>query len=1197
MSDAPPAPAGADRNLLFGILALQMDLISRDALIAAMHAWVLDKARPLGYFLRQQGALTTDDEALLDALVHKHLQRHGDDVRRSLAAVPVPPELHGIADPDVQASLSSRPGTPDTDLEPTGPYTPPPTESVRYRVLRPHARGGLGEVFVAEDTELHRQVALKEIQKELASDPHSRGRFLLEAEITGGLEHPGIVPVYGLGCYPDGRPYYAMRFIRGDNLKEAVQRFHQADRPGRDEGERRLAFRELLGRFVDVCQAVAYAHSRGVLHRDLKPGNVMLGKYGETLLVDWGLAKPVGRTDAIPAGDEATLRPSSGSAVAATQAGTALGTPAYMSPEQAAGRLDLVGPASDIYGLGATLYALLTGQAPFTGIDKGEVLRQVQRGEVVPPRKLKPATPAALEAICLKAMALRPEDRYGTALELAADVESWLADEPVAAYHEPWVTRARRWARRHRPLVAGLAAALAVAVLLGGAGMLWLQREAAQKRLAVEAALARVTELQQQGRWKEAQAVLDQAADRLSDAGPEDLAEHLRQAQADLTLVARLDTIRQRRSTIVENKLNYRGADRDYAKAFADAGLGKEGDDVRAVAARIRTSAVQGELVAALDDWAATTDDPKRRAWLLGVARRADPDPWRDRFRDPAVWGDCKALQRLADDALKGKGTSVAELSPQILAALGQALQGANADAVPLLSAAQTRHPSDFWLNFGLGFALDKAKKPGEAVGYWRAALALRPESAVVHNNLGSARYAQRRLDEAIGHFRKAIALDPDFAYAHNNLGSALDDQGQWEEAIEHFRKAIALDPSYATAHYNLGKTLQDKGQLDEAIGHYRKALDLDPTFATAHHNLGNALADKGHLDEAIGHYRKALGLDPKSAGAHYALGRALADKGRLDEAIGHYRKALALDPKFAYAHSNLGTALYAQGRLEEAIGHYQKALAVDPKLVPAHYGLGCALQNTGRLEEAMGHYRKALALDPNHAEAHCNLGLALRQQGQFRAALTELQRGHQLGSKKAGWAYPSAQWVKQVQWLVAAEERLPAILNGEAQPANADERIALAKLCQGHKRLYADAARFYAAAFAAEPKLADDLQGGNRYNAACAAALAAAGKGEDTAKLTDPERAKLRQQALTWLQAELAAWTRLAEKDPPQARTAGQQTLRHWQQDPDLAGVRGEALARLPAAERNTWRKLWADVDALLKQVASANPGPAKGK
>jgi eukaryotic-like serine/threonine-protein kinase len=472
------ASSASDRNLLFGILALQMDFISRDALITAMHAWVLDKAKPLGQILLDQNALRPDAHALLEALVQKHLELHGHDAGKSLAAVSslasVREELKQIADPDVQASLAvvarDRAAEPD-------PYATRAHASVgaatsaglRFRILRPHARGGLGEVYVAHDEELHREVALKEIQDRHADDPHSRARFLLEAEITGGLEHPGVVPVYGLGQYADGRPFYAMRFIRGDSLKDAIQRFHEAERPGRDAGERRLAFRELLGRFVDVCNAVAYAHSRGVLHRDLKPGNVMLGKYGETLVVDWGLAKVVGR-DGRAGGDETgepTLRPSSGSGVAETQYGSAVGTPAYMSPEQAAGRLDQLGPASDVYGLGAVLYSVLTGKAPVDGKDHGEVLRRVERGEVAPVRQANPAVRAALAAVCQKALALRPVDRYATPLELAAEVEHWLADEPVAAYPEPLSARLGRWARRHR----GLTAAAAAAVLVGLAGL------------------------------------------------------------------------------------------------------------------------------------------------------------------------------------------------------------------------------------------------------------------------------------------------------------------------------------------------------------------------------------------------------------------------------------------------------------------------------------------------------------------------------------------------------------------------------------------------------------------------------------------------------------------------------------------------------------------------------------------------------
>jgi WD40 repeat protein/serine/threonine protein kinase len=339
--------------------------------------------------------------------------------------------------------------------------------SGRFRVLRFHDRGALGEVFIARDDELKREVALKQIRDEHADDAQRRARFLVEAEITGGLEHPGIVPVYGLGHHENGRPFYAMRFVKGENLREAVSRFHEADSdPERDPGERGLALRRLLGRFLDVCNAVAYAHSRGVLHRDLKPGNVLLGPFGETLVVDWGLAKLVSRTETGLPSDGSTLLPGSGSAVEGTLPDTILGTPGYMSPEQAAGEHDRLGPRSDVYSLGSTLYYLLTGRSAFPDRESTRILEKTCRGEFPSPRAAKPDVPRGLEAICLKAMALQPADRYDSPRALADDVEHWLADEPIVARPERPQERLARWTRRHRNWVrSALAALLLVSVI------------------------------------------------------------------------------------------------------------------------------------------------------------------------------------------------------------------------------------------------------------------------------------------------------------------------------------------------------------------------------------------------------------------------------------------------------------------------------------------------------------------------------------------------------------------------------------------------------------------------------------------------------------------------------------------------------------------------------------------------------------
>ena len=409
-----PRSLDPSRELLFGMLALQIGLIDQGQLVAAFQAWARDKTQPIADHLLDRGALDAEQRAVVEAMVALHLKKHGGDPEQSLAAFgagrSTRERLAAIGDPGLDTSLASVGAATNDNGDPdrTASYAvgAATSDGQRFRVLRPHAQGGLGAVFVALDAELHREVALKQILDQHADDPASRARFVLEAEVTGGLEHPGIVPVYGLGTYGDGRPYYAMRFIRGDSLKDAIAAFHADASLKGDPGRRSLELRKLLRRFLDVCNAIEYAHQRGVLHRDLKPGNVMVGKYGETLVVDWGLAKAVGRPDPGAAIGERTLVPSSSSGVAETLPGSVVGTPAYMSPEQAAGDLDRLGPRSDVYSLGAMLYCLLTGKPPFQGDDLGAMLRAVQRGEFPAPRSVVPSIEPALEAVCKKAMAL-----------------------------------------------------------------------------------------------------------------------------------------------------------------------------------------------------------------------------------------------------------------------------------------------------------------------------------------------------------------------------------------------------------------------------------------------------------------------------------------------------------------------------------------------------------------------------------------------------------------------------------------------------------------------------------------------------------------------------------------------------------------------------------------------------------------------
>jgi eukaryotic-like serine/threonine-protein kinase len=399
------------------------------------------------------------------------------------------------------------------DPELTGVHVEMPAEVLddsstvvgRFQIVREHAKGGMGRVSVAIDNELNRRVAFKDIQAKFADDELTRHRFTREALITGQLEHPGIIPVYGLGYDAQGHPYYTMRFVEGSSLRDALKEFHVQFPSQNLTGTKAVQFRALLKRFVDVCNAVAFAHSKYVVHRDLKPANVMLGPYGETLVVDWGLARnftiqrpgPTSVEAVSPAVVQAELETDATQGTvdhedaSYTRTGTLLGTVAYMSPEQAAGRLDTLGPAWDIYSLGATLYEIAAGRAPFSGKPMGELLQDIFAGEYPAPRTVAEWIPKPLESIIKKAMARKPLERYAKALDIAADVEAYLADEPVLAHQDTLGERLRRWARRNRGWVrAGVAASVVVFLILVGSLIAIYQaldREQEENRLKTRA--------------------------------------------------------------------------------------------------------------------------------------------------------------------------------------------------------------------------------------------------------------------------------------------------------------------------------------------------------------------------------------------------------------------------------------------------------------------------------------------------------------------------------------------------------------------------------------------------------------------------------------------------------------------------------------------------------------------------------------
>ncbi|MFK7739830.1 MAG: protein kinase [Planctomycetota bacterium] len=329
----------------------------------------------------------------------------------------------------------------------------------RYELSRMHSEGGLGRVWLAQDPAIGRDIALKELLSEQSLDPNARARFVSEAQITGQLEHPNIVPVYDVGERGhDGRPFYTMRFVRGPTLADAIHEEIQKANGKRSWSRRRA---RLVRAVCAIGNAISHAHERGIIHRDLKPENVVLGPHGELIVLDWGLAKRIQDAAADSDSKQPTPTPPE---LSQTAAGSVMGTIAYMSPEQAAGgRPD---ERTDVYGLGAILFEVLTGRAPHDGDDVVDVLRRIAACDSPRARTLAPEVPAQLDAICGKAMAKAPGDRYPTADAFLEDVERWLADEPVEALPDTVLRGLARWIRRHQVLVSmGTAAALLIGIV------------------------------------------------------------------------------------------------------------------------------------------------------------------------------------------------------------------------------------------------------------------------------------------------------------------------------------------------------------------------------------------------------------------------------------------------------------------------------------------------------------------------------------------------------------------------------------------------------------------------------------------------------------------------------------------------------------------------------------------------------------
>ena len=1122
-------------------------------------------------------------------------------------------------------------------------------------------QGGIGVVYRGKDPQLPRDLAIKVLRPDRQDQPELVRRFIEEAKITGKLQHPGVVPVYSLGQMPDGRPYFTMKLIRGHTLAALLV---ERASPSQD-------LPRFLKVFEQVCQTLAYAHSQEIIHRDLKPANIMVGAFAEVQVMDWGFAKVL-RTPQNEQPGTADNDSLNADLLEKTKAGQVMGTLPYMSPEQARGEVDRLDERCDVFSLGAILCAILTGKPAYQGTQE-EVLAIAQCGDLADAWHRLEECGADPELIALVRQCLdpNPDERPQNARVVAEAVAAYQAgveERLRAAELARAAAQAKAGEERKRRRLTVALAAIVVLVILGSSGAaLWYfddqvrqEREALLRQTEIDhkqtlaeqgvrQAVARAKNIRAelheilkkrggvhelinkpvdwQAYIKTAKSQIERARSLAANADesldPElmrlldELDQDLRSDDADRLFAIRVEKIRLDKATIVDGKMDETRAAAAYEDACRDFGLDVLKGEQRLIAKQIKDSPINEQLLIVFDDWAWIERKaklrPKVEARLEAVVRLADPDS--DHFPNTQGLKDRWTLEKLALQP------EVHRRSRVLVHRLAIALEGLGGDGVALLKRAQSLHPEDFWLNFNLATILSREPRSQseEAIGYFRAALAIRPKSGAVYNNLGNALAEKKDLRGAIAAYRNAIDLDGKYAMPYLNLGLALGKNGDLRGAIAAFRNAIDCDQRLPGVHYNLGIALRKNNDVDGAIAAYEKAIVVDPNDARAFNNLGNALADKGHVDKAIAALKKAITVDRKHAMAHNNLGTLFFKKNDLENAIEMYRTAIKLNRKLALPWRNLGDALRAWGDLEGAFAAFKQAVALEPKNASAHYELGILYRDNGKpdeairqlktaiqidgsftnayfaiantllkkrdFQEAINYYGQTLTLAPDYAEAHCNLGHALKNLGSFAQALKSFKQGHELGSRKQNWHYRSAEWIQECERLLSLDQKLPAVLKEEIQPATPQDWLDYIQVCQ-LKKAYASQAKLWQRAFMAysPPR---NPSAGYRFRAACAAAMAADGQGQDAGNLTADQKADLRKQVFQWLQTDVKEWTKRVEKGRPTFILASFKELSHLQTTTDLDGLREEKnLVSFSQAERQEWKKLWAEVERLRKQA-----------
>ena len=968
-----------ETNLLYSLLAFQKGWIDADRLLETCRETAAEATVSLPDQLVERGWLTLEQKAELDVTLDQELEHHGGDLLaalsatvdgRSLEAIREAPEVSGL----IEARLTVACGPAGRILlESLLPGEAGSRD--RYTLTHLYAKGGMGQVWLARDVTLGREIALKELRPDQANHALVHSRFLGEAKITAQLEHPGIVPVYELG---EGQsPFYTMRFVKGQTLSQAIRSYHQKRAQADPVG-----LVNLLSAFIAVCHTVAYAHSRGVIHRDLKGQNVILGAFGEVIVLDWGLAKKLGSAAALapaddieprrvdptaspvevcaqsaPGGTEAASEPSM--FLEKTKDGQLLGTPAYMAPEQAKGQHEQTDHRTDVYGLGAILYEILTGRTPFQGKTTTELLRQVREELPKPPRLLNPQVAPDLQAICLKALAKAPGQRYGSATELAQEVQRHLADEPVLAYPEPWTRRTARWMRRHRTAVATAAGLMVTATALLSVSTVLISRErnearaqGKQARQAVDDMYTRVAE-----NWLE---------DRLDPLQKEFLEKALNYFETFTRESAREPAVRlehgriyQRMGDIQQKFGRTEAAEAAFRKAITFYELleleSPADHDVRRALAVTQTRL--GELLLRHNQIEAA-EQLFQQAESRLTALAANPDA-----TATDLWLLARTL-RARGELLRRRG-NIVEARPFELRAcdLLETAHNATPDAPEIRNDLALAYDSLGRLlrEFGETDASERAfRRAYDLLDQLVASFPTMPRyrESLFHacNGLGGVEYATGRWSAAETHwrrqFREAERLAQDFpdrpefqrflAGGSANLGGILAEQNRLDEAQPILHRAIELNTALAgrfpedeelrfdlaNCSYNLGYVQQKIGRAYEAVPSVEKALELNralirssPQVPLYRRALGLSLRLQGDVLQQLGRtgaeeaYRECLAVTEKLAAEFPAnityrvdlarcqnrLGGLLADAQRIDEAEAMYQDALAaLDLKGA---------------------------------------------------------------------------------------------------------------------------------------------------------------------------------------------------------------------------------------------------------------------------------------------------------